>query len=339
MITMRPADFFRFNIAKMATPHMLAAFAVACSMTSGAFAQDAAANYPNRELRLIVPFTPGAATDNISRAFAKNASVALGKTIIVENRDGAGTAIGTQTAKQAPADGYTLLFASSTMVSTMHAMKNPGYKISDFAPVVMLGSQVYALMIPAALPKDAKEFVAYAKKNPDKMNYAMLGPGAPSHVLAERFAQAAGFKWQDIPVRGGVPAIQAVLSNDMQGYFTTQSSAKDYLTNDKVHILAIGSEERGEFLPNVPTFKELGYPGVVEQAWFSLMVRSETPPAIVAKLREVFAKVIISDEMKADQKANGLSPYKGKLEDVPAMIEKDSAVKLEETKRLGIVPQ
>jgi tripartite-type tricarboxylate transporter receptor subunit TctC len=332
---MRPANFSGFGIAKLAM-----VLAAACAAASNASAQDAAANYPSRELKLIVPYTPGASTDSISRAFAKHASAALGKTIVVENRDGAGTAIGTQAANQAPADGYTVLFGSGTMVSTMHAMKNPGYKLSDFVPVVMLGEQVYTLMIPASLPaKDAKEFAEYAKKNADKMNYAMLGPGSPSHVLGDRFARAAGFKWQDVAFRGGVPALQAVMSNDMQGYFATQTFAKDYLNSDKVRILAVGSDARGEFIPNIPTFKELGFEGVTEAGWYALMVRANTPPAIVTKLREVFAKVINSDEMKADLKANGLSGYKGKLEDFPAMVEKDSAMKAEESKRLGIVPQ
>jgi tripartite-type tricarboxylate transporter receptor subunit TctC len=291
-------------------------------------------------MRIVVPYTPGASTDSISRAFAEEAGKALGQTIIVENKPGAGTAIGTQTAKQAPADGYTLLFGSGTMVSTMLGLKEPGYAMEDFKPVVMLGDQFYVLLTPAQLPvKNFKEFVEYAKKNPTKMNYAMLGPGAPSHVLADRLQRAAKFEWQDIAFRGGTPAMQALMSNDVQGYFGTQSFALTFKDSDKVRLMGIGAEERGIFLPDVPTFKEMGYEGVIEQGWYALFVRSNTPKPIVDKLRSVFAEVMKTQAMAQHLKSNGLSPYKGSIDTFEANLGKEIAQKAEENKRLGIVPQ
>jgi tripartite-type tricarboxylate transporter receptor subunit TctC len=305
--------------------------------TIGAQAQS---NYPNKPIRLIVPYTPGASTDAISRAFADEASRVIGQTIIVENRGGAGTAIGTQTARQAPADGYTLLFGSGTMISTMLALKEPGYAMTDFTPVTMLGDQFYVLLIPKALPvTNAKEFVDYAKKNPSKMNYGMLGAGSPSHVLADRFALSAGFTWQDIAFRGGTPTLTALMSNDVQGYFATQTFATTYLQSDKVRLLAIGADERGEFLPDVPTFKELGYANVVEQGWYALFVRSDTPKDIVQKLQTVSAEVMASAAMKEHLKKIGLSPYKGSIDSFLKNLSTEIKQKEEETKRLGIVPQ
>lgn len=314
----------------------LPAIAVALS-AFGANAQD---NYPNRAIRLIVPYTPGASTDTVSRAFADEASKVIGQPIVVENRGGAGTAIGTQTARQAPADGYTLLFGSGTMISTMLALKDPGYAMKDFTPVTMLGDQFYVLMVPKALPiNNAKEFVEYAKKNPSKMNYGMLGPGSPSHVLADRLARSAGFQWQDIAFRGGTPALTAVMSNDVQGYFATQTFSTGYVNSDKIRLLGIGAEQRGEFLPDVPTFKELGYEGVVEQGWYALFVRSETPKEIVEKLRKVSADVMASAAMKGHLKSAGLSSYKGTMQSFLQNLDGEIKQKAEEAKRLGIEPQ
>jgi tripartite-type tricarboxylate transporter receptor subunit TctC len=305
-----------------------------------AFGASAQESYPTKPIRIIVPYTPGASTDSISRAFGDEAGKALGQPMIVENKPGAGTAIGTQTAKQAPADGYTILFGSGTMISTMIGLKEPGYTMQDFTPVTMLGDQFYVLLTPAALPvKDFKEFVEYAKKNPTKMNYAMLGPGAPSHVLADRLQRAAKFQWQDIAFRGGTPAMQAVMSNDVQGYFGTQSFALTFKDSDKVRLMGIGAEERGVFLPDVPTFKEMGYEGVVEQGWYAMFVRSNTPKPIIDKLRKVFGEVMQSPAMAQHLKSNGLSPYKGSIETFLASLDKEIQQKTEENKRLGIVAQ
>ena len=302
----------------------------------GAHAQD----YPNRPIKLIVPYTPGASTDAISRAFADEAGKVIGQPVVVENRGGAGTAIGTQTARNAPADGYTLLFGSGTMISTMLALKDPGYAMKDFTPVTMLGDQFYCLLVPKVLPiTNAKEFVEYAKKNASKMNYGMLGAGSPSHVLADRFARAAGFTWQDIAFRGGTPTMTAVMSNDVQGYFATQTFSTTFANSDKVRILAIGAEERGEFLPDVPTFKELGYEGVVEQGWYALFVRSDTPKPIIEKLQKVSADVMASAAMKGHLKSIGLSAYKGTIDSFLKNLDDEIKQKAEETKRLGIVPQ
>lgn len=303
-------------------------------------AQAQTSDYPSKPIRLIVPYTPGASTDSISRAFADEATKALGQPVIVENKPGAGTAIGTQTAKNSPADGYTILFGSGTMVSTMVALKDPGYAMEDFTPVAMLGEQYYVLMIPAAMKvNNFAEFLAYAKANPEKMNYAMLGPGSPSHVLADRLQNSAKFKWQDIAFRGGTPAVQALMSNDVQGYFATQTFSLTLKDSDKIKLIAIGADERGEFLPEIPTFKELGFNGVSEVGWYAMMVRSNTPKPITDKLRSVFTDMMKKPAMQEHLKTNGLSTYKGTLEGFPAMVADDIKRKAEETKRLGITIQ
>lgn len=305
--------------------------------TPMAFAQE---EYPDRPLRLIVPFPPGALTDSISRVFAEEAGKRLGKPVVVENRGGASTALGSQAAKQAPADGYTLLFGSSVMISTMLTLKNPGYSMSDFTPVTMLGNHFYILMTSKSLPiNNLKEFVDYAKQNSGKMNYGVLGAGTPSFTLAQKFGKAAGVEWQDIAYRGAAQVFQAVVSNDVQGYFTTQASALNYVNSGKVKLLAVAAEERLAPFPDVPTFKELGYAGLVEQGWSALFVRSETPKAIVDKLRQVSAEVMKSEAMQNYAKAASVVPHKGTVDDFSALLEKELKAKREEAAQLGIEPQ
>jgi len=305
-----------------------------------AFAASAQDNYPSRPIRIIVPYTPGASTDAISRAFGAEATKALGQSIVVENKPGAGTAIGTQTVNQAPADGYTLLYASGAFISAMISLKAPGYSLSDFIPVVMFSSGTLVLMTPKALPaNNPKEFIAYAKANPEKMNYAMLGAGSSSHVLANRFQQAAKFQWQDIGYKGGIPAVQAVMSNDVQGYFGSLTFALTFLQSDKLRLLAITAENRSSFLPDVPTFKEYGIDGVVHEDWSGLLIRSDTPAPIVEKLRTVFAKVMNSSAMEAFLQNNGITRYSGALDDFKTAREKEAKEKAEEMERLGITAQ
>lgn len=309
---------------------------LACVSTQHVVAND----YPNRPIRIIVPYSAGGPGDIISRGYAAELGKVLGQSIIVENRPGAGTAIGTQAAKLSPADGYTLLFGTAGIISTMLSLRNPGYVMSDFVPISMLGDQYYVLMSPAALAvSNLQGLISHARKNPARMNYATLGPGASSHVLADRLQRAANFEWQEISYKGAGPAVQALMSNEVQGYFTTQSSAVSLLGSDKVQPIAIAAAERGEFLPNVPTFKELGYEGMIDQGWYAILIRSSTPAEVIERLRKASEEVMASAQMKQHQKALGLSRSKVMMSEFPALIEQEIATRTEDNKRLGIVPQ
>lgn len=315
---------------------IVAGLASVAVLPGRAFAND----YPNRVIKIIVPYSAGGPGDIISRGYANELSKVLKQTVIVENRPGAGTAIGTQAAKLAPDDGYTLLFGTAGIISTMLSLKNPGYSMDDFVPVVMLGDTYYVLMVSTAVPAASfPEFVDYARKNPERMNYATLGPGASSHVLADRLQRAAKFEWQEISYKGGGPAIQALMSNDVQGYFTTQASAVQLVDSDKVRLMAIAAPERNEFLPNVPTFKERGYDGIVDQGWYTILIRSSTPPELVEKLRRASEQVMTTLEMRVHQKSLGLTKSKVVLTEFPTLVTQELGVRAEDNKRLGIEPQ
>lgn len=312
------------------------ALALLCTLATPALAQDAS-QFPNKDLRLIVPYPPGASTDAISRAVADEAKKVLHQSVIVENRPGAGTAIGTRAAKGLPADGYTLMFQASGLISNLHTMKEPGYALKDFTPVTMLAKTAYTMLIPASIPaKNIKEFVAYAKANPGKMRYGTLGRGSRMHVMSDQLARDGGFEWTQVPYKGTAEAAQAVMQGDVQAYFSTQAFASQQSANDKLRIIGITSDERSAFLPDVPTFKESGFPNVADQTWYALFVRSETPQPIVDKLRTALAGVMKTDAIATQLKNNGLSPNNDKLADFPANAARESARLQEENKRLGI---
>lgn len=261
-------------------------------------------------------------------------------TVIIENKPGAGTAIGTQTAKHAPADGYTLLFGANIFVTTTLTMKSPGYSVDDFAPIVHLGDTFYVLASPKSPDtNDLAALVEYAGKHPTRMNYATLGPGATSHILADRLKRVAKFDWQDVAYRGTSPALQAVMANEVQGYFTSQGSAVALKDSDKVALLAIAADQRSSIVPWIPTFKELGYQGMAEPAWFALFVRSDTPAPILERLRGAAAIALASPAMQEQQRNVGLSPYRGDLAQFQTLISQERVQRADELRRLGIKPE
>lgn len=299
-----------------------------------------ASEYPVQTIRVVVPYTPAGPGDLVSRAFAESLSKVSDATVIVENKAGGGGAIGAQAAIQAPADGYTLFFATPAIIGTMLGLKNPGYKMTDFAPVAVLGEQSYVLMVPSALQVSSiSDFVNLARKNTAKLNYATLGPGSPSHALADKFQRSAKFEWVDIPYRGAGPATQALLANEVQGYFTTQSTAVSYRESPKLRVLAIAANERGPFLPDVPTFKELGLGEVIQQGWYAMFTRADTPKSVLEKIRELAAAALKRPEMQKHLNNLSLSSYKRSLDDFAKELSAEEQSQKDDNRRLGITPQ
>jgi len=323
---------------RIATVLLLLPLILSVGEIQPALAQDS--NFPSRPLRIVVPYPPGASTDLISRAIAEEAGRRLGQSIVIENKPGGGTVVGTQAVRNAPADGYTLMFQAASLLSNTYILKQPGYKLADFTPVTMLSDAAYVMLVPSRLPvRTLGEFVAYAKSNPGKLNYGTLGRGTRTFILPYRFGLAAGLEWTEISFKGTAEAAQSVMSGDIQAYFSTQAYASTQTESDRLRLIAITSEKRVDFLPNVPTFKELGFPDVTDQTWYALFVRSETPKPVLDKLRAAFADAMKSDAMKAQLKINGLSPYDGTLEDFPAKMQSELSRFIDEAKQLGLEPQ
>ncbi len=295
--------------------------------------------YPSRAIRLIVPYPPGAVTDAQSRPVAAELAKLLGQSVVIENKPGAGTLVGTQAAKQAPADGYTLLYQATSLVTNLYAIKQPGYALADFTPVVMLGQGAFVLMTSTKHPfNNLQELVAHGKANPGKLNYSTTGPGSPASIVSYRLGQAAGMDWVEIPFKGGAEATQAVMSGDSHAFAASQGAPLIHANPDKMRMAAISAEKRSAYLPNVPTFKELGYP-VVHQSWSGLFVRSDTPAPIVAKLKAALTQIMATPEMQQIVKSLSIEPYEGKVEDLPKLMEKELAEFTEDQKKQGILPQ
>lgn len=298
----------------------------------------AADAYPSRPLRIVVPFSPGAITDATSRFLATELSKAIGQSVLVENRPGGGTVIGTQAVKNAPADGYTMLFQLSSLATNVYLLKQPGYTLSDFSAVAMLGQAGYVLVAAqnSKFPT-IQELIAFGKANPGALNASGTADGAAT-VIGSKLKKATGVDWALINYKGGAEAVQAVMSGDVHFSLPTQAAPLIYANPDRLRILAVTSKKRLDFLPDVPTFTELGYP-IDEQTWFGLFARSDTPPDVLAKMRSALAEVLNSTTMKDQLRKLRISPYDGTLEGVPARLQQELADFTQEARKLGIEPQ
>jgi tripartite-type tricarboxylate transporter receptor subunit TctC len=222
-------------------------------------------------------------------------------------------------------------------VGNVVAFKDPGYKPEDFTPIGVMGQSYYGLMINAKVPaRNVAELVAYAKANPGKLSYGGLGPGAGSTLSAERFKQAAGLDILGVPFKGGDPTTAALLAGDIQIYFATLSTVKARMKTPQIRVLGVTAVQRSAVIPDVATFKELGYPTVLASLWNAVFVPAATPNAMSQRLRDAFAKAAASDEMKAMVENQGYEPYNGTLEQFAAGMKTELAQLIEDYKRLNI---
>jgi tripartite-type tricarboxylate transporter receptor subunit TctC len=243
-------------------------------------------NYPNKPIKLIAPVAAGGGLDNIARALAEKISKAIGQNIIVENIGGGGGSIASQSVAKANPDGYTLMVAYVGTHGTNPAVRKLPYDaIKDFTPIGMIGATPNALVINPDLPiKNFKEFIDYAKKNPDKLSYGSAGPGTLTHLGMEQLKLAAGISMVHVPYRGVGPAYTDLLAGQTQAMLPTLFAAVPYLNTNRVRGLAITGAKRNPAAPNIPTFKELGYSGFDGQQWYGIVGPANLPPAIVQKL-------------------------------------------------------
>lgn len=258
-------------------------------------ASAATATYPNRPLNLVVPYAPGATTDQIARAVADGMSRDLGQPVVVENRAGANGIIAATHVAKAKADGYSLLLSSdSTSVLNPLLYRKLSYDSDrDLRPVALLTDLPIVMLVNPKLPvHNLKDFIAYAKAHPGQINFSSTGNGGTFHLSGELFSQAAGIKLTHIPYKGGSPALQALMANEVQALFGVIGSALPQIRAGKVRPIAVATKTRLEVLPDVPTFTELGYPDYVVLVRYGLMVPSATPDDRVNRLANSVNKVL-----------------------------------------------
>jgi tripartite-type tricarboxylate transporter receptor subunit TctC len=265
--------------------------------TSSAYAED----YPSRSIRLIVPYAAGGGADSVARIVAKRVSETIGQPIVIENRGGAGSIIGTELVKKSDADGYTLLLGQSGPISINPAVYKslPYDPVKDFAPIAMTTAYPYIMVVSPKLGvKNLKDFVTLAKAKPGELNYGTTGVGAANHLVTELFDSKAGIKMTHIPYRGTALAVADLLAGQVQLVFADPISALPHIKAGTLLALAVTSKNRSSVAPDVPTISESGYPDFDAIAWHGILAPANTPPVIVNKLNSEIVKALQNPETK-----------------------------------------
>ncbi|OWT60186.1 Bug family tripartite tricarboxylate transporter substrate binding protein [Candidimonas nitroreducens] len=268
----------------------------------------AADTYPSRPIHIVVPYAPGGGTDAIARLLAHKMSTALNQSVIVENRPGAGTAIGTEAVAKKPADGYTLLLAPPAFLINPSFIKNLPYNTEkDLVPITSLAASPLVLVVNPSVPaKTLGEFVEYTRKHPGKVNYGSPGNGSSPHLTAEMLKAAAGIDMQHIPYKGSALAATDLIGGQISVVIDVMMLYLPHIHAGKVRALAVTTKTRSPLLPDVPTVAESGYPGYEAVAWYGLVAPSATPKEIVQKLNSVVVQILRTDEMKSAFEKQGL---------------------------------
>jgi tripartite-type tricarboxylate transporter receptor subunit TctC len=276
--------------------HFNAAIGACLALPLAAHAQA----YPNKPIRILVPFAAGGPTDLMARAVGKSLSVSMGQPVIIENKPGGGGVIAMSEVTRQPADGYTLVFPSILAVTNPALMPNyPFDTLRDFSPLTVVGYIPHALVVKPDFPaKDLQALVAMAKANPGSINYGSSGNGTSAHLGAALFAQRADIKVSHVPYRGAAPAVQDLLGGQIQFMFLDMSSALAQIKSGKLRALAVAPARRFAGLPDVPTVAEQGYPGFDVHGWYGLFARSGTPAPVMQTLYAEVKKALDSTEIR-----------------------------------------
>jgi tripartite-type tricarboxylate transporter receptor subunit TctC len=291
----------------------LAVLAIALVAASAVEAQStgAAATFPARPIRFIVPNAAAGSTDLVARTVAQKVEESLGQQIVVDNRPGSGGIIGTELVARAGADGYTLLMGTiGNLAISPHLYRKLAYDpIKDFAPVTQLASAAYMLVIHPSVPaKSVKELVALAKSRPSQLNYASAGSGTGSHLSAELFRSVAGIALVHVPYKGGTPAITDVIGGQVQIMLNGIPSSMPHLKSGRIRALAVTTATRSPAAPELPTMAEAGYPGAESTSWTGVLAPAGTPASVIARLNSEFVRALRTPEVSARLSADGAVP-------------------------------
>lgn len=307
--------------------HTLCAIALTAmtAMSTTAIAQTAA-NYPSKPVRIILPYAPGGSTTAVTRIFTNKFSEVWGQNVILENMGGGNTIIGSQAMVRAPADGYTLLTVTSThVINPWLQEKLPYDTMKDFAAVSTLTRSDYMLTAhPSFPPNNIKEFIAYAKANPGKVNTATVGLGTVQHLVNELLMDAAGIKMTVVPYKGGGPATTDLLGGQIQVSINNLVNFAAHVKAGKLKGIAISGEKRNPVLPDVQTFAEGGLKNYVANNWFAILAPAATPKDIINKLNAEIAKAQASADVKDLLAKQGIDPFPSTVAQTEALIRSDN---------------
>jgi tripartite-type tricarboxylate transporter receptor subunit TctC len=271
-----------------------------CSIAFAAAAPAYSQTFPTRPVRLVVPYPPGGANDVIARLLAPRMTERLGQNLVVDNRGGGNTIIGSELVAKAPPDGHTILIvAAGHAINPALYPKLPYNTTRDFASVSLIGDGAYVLVAhPSAGVSSVKELIALAKAKPGQVNYASSSTGNLTHLAAELFASLAGVKMVHIPYKGGGPAMTDLLGGRVQVFFSTVAVARPHLQSGKIKGLGVTTAKRTQALPDMQTIAEAGLPGYEVSGWYGLVAPAATPKTAIAKLHDAVQVAIRQSEIK-----------------------------------------
>ena len=281
---------------------------------AAAFAATANAAYPDKPIRIVVPYPPGGTTDLLTRMVAQKLSESLKQPVLVDNRAGGAAMIGSDLVAKSAPDGYTLLStgAGPHAINVSLFPKIPYDPLRDFSSVTLMSINPLLMVVPAAMPVNTvQEFIAWAKENPTKANYCSIGLGSPSHLAAELFKPLAGIEMTHIPYSGSGTAITAAIGGVCSVLFDSVLSSGQHVKSGKLKVLATGNKQRLPAWPNVPTLAEAGLPTFEAFTWGAMVAPAGTPPEIVARLQAEMARIFAMPDVRQKIEDMGALPGGG----------------------------
>jgi tripartite-type tricarboxylate transporter receptor subunit TctC len=301
----------------------------------------AAQEYPSRPIRMLIPFTPGGGADISGRLIAKALTERWGVQFVVDNRPGASTMIATEIVAKATPNGYTLLMSTAThSINPSIFIKRPFDEIRDFTPIVLVSKAPNLIAVnPAAPVKSLRDFVAYAKANPGKINWGTGGHGTHQHMAVEMFRALAGIELTHVPYKGGVPAINDAISGQLMMASVSVPGLAPFVKAGRLRAIAVTSAKRSSLLPDVPTIAEQGYPGFDVNYWLGLMGPANMPPAIVRKINADTNAALQRPEVREQFLLQGAEPAGGTAEEFLALVKREIREWADVVKKVGIQPQ
>jgi tripartite-type tricarboxylate transporter receptor subunit TctC len=301
------------------------AFAAAAVLLAAGPLPAAAQDYPNKPVKIIVPFGAGGPADVYARVLAQHLGENLKQSFVVENRPGAGAVIGTEAVVKSDPDGYTLLMMSNTHTTNESLLKNKPYELMrDLVAVAPVNYSDLLMVIHPSVPaKDLKEFIALAKKDPGKLNYASSGPGTPYHMAGELFKAMSGTNIQHVPHKASGDARNSVIGGHVQMMFDAITTMTENAKAGQVRIMGTTGAKRSALLPDVPTVAEAGVPGYEATIWLGLMAPAKTPKPVIDKLNAEIRKAMAKPEVKAAWAKQGAVPMDMSPAEFEAYLKKD----------------
>lgn len=304
-------------------------------------AQAQPANYPSRPVRLVVPFAPGGTNDILGRIVADKFSERLGQPFIADNRAGANTVVGSEIVARATPDGHTLLIVSASIAVNPSLVRKLPYDTErDFAPVGMVAGGPYLMVIHPAVPaKSVNEFIAWAKSQQGKVNYASTGTGGPPHLCAELLKITAGIDMQHIPYKGGGAVLPDLIAGRVTMFFGSIATLRPHVESGRLRAIGMSTVKRAAAMPDVPTFIESGLAGYEVNGWYGVFTTGKTPRTVVERLNSTLQQILNDADTRAQFLKNGLDPVPTSAGEFAKLLRAEIVKWAKVVKAAGIKPE